>query len=109
MLDRNNYTVEHLPPKANGQGGPKASAETAEPIRLNTISLQEFTRLNLPKREHVLAPILPDRMFVAGGGGSSPLWDERGLFRMGRRRASRTRDEPCRREAECLSVWIPPS
>src|SRR4051794_19804524 len=54
-------------------------------------------------------PDLADRMFVAGGGGSSPLWDERGLFRMGRRRASRTRDEPCRREAKCLSVWIPPS
>ena len=52
---------------------------------------------------------MADRMFVSGGGDSSPLWDERGLFRMGRRRASRTRDEPCRREAKCLSVWIPPS
>jgi hypothetical protein len=33
----------------------------------------------------------------------------RGLRRMGRRRASRTGDEPCSRRAKCLSVWIPPS
>ena len=50
-----------------------------------------------------------DRMFVAGGGGSSTLCDERGLRRMGRRRASRTGDEPCSRIAKCLSVWIPPN
>src|SRR3954463_9574688 len=71
MLDPNGYTVEHLAPKPNGQGGPKASAEAADPIRLNTISLQEFTSLNLPKSEHVLAPILPVRglaMAYAGRG-----------------------------------------
>ena len=37
------------------------------------------------------------------------LCDERGLRWMGRRRASRTGDEPCSRIAKCLSVWIPPS
>ena len=50
-----------------------------------------------------------DRMFVAGGGGSFTLCDERGLRRMGRRRASRTGDEPCSRIAKCLSVWIRPN
>jgi hypothetical protein len=37
------------------------------------------------------------------------LCDERGLRWMGRRRASRTGDEPCSRRAKCLSVWIPPN
>jgi hypothetical protein len=37
------------------------------------------------------------------------LCDERGLRWMGRRRASRTGDEPCSRIAKCLSVWIPPN
>ena len=34
--------------------------------------------------------------------------DERGLRRIGRRRSSRTRDEPCRKIAKYLSVLIPP-
>lgn len=71
MLDPNGYTVERLAPKANGDRGPKGSAEAAEPIRLTTIPLQEFVRLNLPPREHVVAPILPLRglgMLVAGRG-----------------------------------------
>jgi hypothetical protein len=40
--------------------------------------------------------------------GSSTLCDERGLRRIGRRRASRTGDEPCRKIAKSLSVLIPP-
>jgi hypothetical protein len=50
--------------------------------------------------------VLTDRMFVAGGGGSSQAMQLRGLRRMGRRRASRTGDEPCSGRAMCLSVWI---
>jgi hypothetical protein len=42
------------------------------------------------------------------GGGSSTLCDERGLRRIGRRRASRTEDEPCNKISGSLSVLIPP-
>jgi hypothetical protein len=42
-------------------------------------------------------------------GGSSTLRDERGLRRVGRRRASLTGDNPCRKPAESLSVLIRPS
>jgi hypothetical protein len=42
------------------------------------------------------------------GGGLSTLCDERGLRRMGRRRASRTGDEPCNKISGSLSVLIPP-
>ena len=40
--------------------------------------------------------------------GSSTLCDERGVRRIGRRGASRTGDEPCRKIAKFLSVLIPP-
>src|SRR4051794_7213793 len=70
MLDPTRYTVEHVAPgKANGQGAHTDPANDA--IRLTTIPLQEFVRLNLPRREHVLSPILPARglaMAYAGRG-----------------------------------------
>src|ERR1700716_4625259 len=42
------------------------------------------------------------------GGGWSTLCDERGLRRIGRRRASRTGDEPCSKISGSLSVLILP-
>src|SRR5215217_8810387 len=52
---------------------------------------------------------LADRMFVAEAEAARPaLCGERGLCRMGRRRASRTGDEPCSRIAQSLSVSIHP-
>jgi putative DNA primase/helicase len=62
-------------PPGEPHGARRTSAgkqvEADEEIRLSTISLSAFVRLELPKREHVLAPILPMRslaMLYAGRG-----------------------------------------
>jgi putative DNA primase/helicase len=66
------YTVEHLQPgPANASPTPSAGDARGGLIRLTTTSLSEFVRLDLPKREYVLSPILPARslaMLYAGRG-----------------------------------------
>ncbi|WP_262273294.1 AAA family ATPase [Microvirga yunnanensis] len=70
--DPNLYTVEHLKPGlANGDQERRGENAHDGFIRLTTISLSEFVRLNLPKREYVLSPIMPARslaMLYAGRG-----------------------------------------
>jgi putative DNA primase/helicase len=66
------YTVEHLQPgPAIGDQAHRAGDTRDGFIRLTTISLSEFVRLDLPRREYVLSPILPARslaMLYAGRG-----------------------------------------
>lgn len=70
--DPSRYTVEHLQPgPANGHQAPRDRGACDGSILLTTISLSEFVRLVLPKREYVLSPILPARslaMLYAGRG-----------------------------------------
>jgi putative DNA primase/helicase len=66
------YTIERLQPgPANGDQAGRAEHAHGGLIRLTTISLSEFVRLDLPKREYILSPILPARslaMLYAGRG-----------------------------------------
>ena len=72
MLDPASYTIEHLQPRPiNGHTAHPLGLPESNAIRLTTISLNEFARLDLPKREYVLSPILPARslaMLYAGRG-----------------------------------------
>ncbi len=72
MLDPASYTIEQLDPCPTNGRTPRLSALPEENApRLTTMSLNAFVRLDLPKREHVLSPILPVRslaMLYAGRG-----------------------------------------
>jgi len=72
MLDPTSYTVEHLQPRpANGHIPRAHGLPEHDAVCLTTMSLSAFVRLNLPRREYVLSPILPTRslaMLYAGRG-----------------------------------------
>ncbi|MFC1455388.1 AAA family ATPase [Microvirga arabica] len=66
------YTVEHLQPGLANPSQTRSARDAPDgSIHLTTISLSEFVRLDLPKREYILSPILPARslaMLYAGRG-----------------------------------------
>ncbi len=51
------YTIEHLQPGAE-ISSPKVESGT---LKLGTIPLGEFVRLDLPIRKQIITPILPER------------------------------------------------